>query len=205
MLVVSFIFLYFIFFSSLLDSASGSFISQFLSSSFNILLLLVAVCLYGIIKELSDVTSLSYIMNNADPSEYADLLSRNNIFSGLGALTGLILSGVILSFNIFAAVSILVLFIVFFIAFIVVYFDNSKSSLNFNVSDIKKLKIISPRETIESVKQYTISQVQKADFSKVAQGMKFIFLKPMQSYAKINWKDIITTTKDDLKSFYEVL
>ena len=178
---------------------------QFMSSGFNLLLLFVSVALYGIIKELSDVTSLSYIMNNADPSEYADLLSRNNIFSGLGALTGLVLSGVILSFNILIAVSILIIFIIVFIVFILTYFDNSKSSLNFRMSDIKKLKIISPRETIESVKQYTVSQVQKADFTKVAQGMKFIFLKPMQLYAKINWKDIVTTTQDDLKSFYEVL
>jgi hypothetical protein len=67
------------------------------------------------------------------------------------------------------------------------------------------LKIISPKETIESVKQYTITQVQKADFLQIAKGMKFVFLKPMQGNLKINWKDIITTTKDDLKSFYEVL
>lgn len=81
MLLVSLIFLYFIFSSSLIDPNSDSLITHFLSSGINILLLFVSVALYGIIKELSDVTSLSYIMNNADPSEYADLLSRNNIFS----------------------------------------------------------------------------------------------------------------------------
>ena len=81
MLVVSLIFLYFIFSSDSSPSTSDSLISIFLASGLNILLLFVSVGLYGIIKELSDVTSLSYIMNNADPSEYADLLSRNNIFS----------------------------------------------------------------------------------------------------------------------------
>lgn len=205
MLVVSLIFLYFIFSSSSSGSNSNSLISLFLNSGINILLLLVSVGLYGVIKELSDVTSLSYIMNNADPSEYADLLSRNNIFSGLGALTGLIISGVILSFDLFIAVSILVFFIVIFIVFIVIYFDNSKMAINFNIQDIRKLKIISPRETIESVKQYAISQVQKADFKEVAKGMKFIFLKPMQFHTEMNWKEIITTTKEDIKSFYEVL
>ncbi|MDD2891621.1 MAG: hypothetical protein PHQ95_01530 [Candidatus Gracilibacteria bacterium] len=205
MLVVSLIFVHFIIGSSGGSSSDTSLIAKFFDSSLNIILLLVSVCLYGIIKELTDVTALSYILNNADPSEYADLLSRNNIFSGLGALTGLVLSGVILSFNIIIAVLILVFFIVLFITFTVIYFDNSKATLNFNINDIKKLKIISSKDTIESVKQYTISQVQKTDFSKVVQGMKFIFLKPMQFRSEINWKDIITTTKGDMSSFFEVL
>lgn len=86
MFIVSLIFLYFIFFSGSDASLSGSILStdmlkKFFSSGINILLLLVSVILYGIIKELSDVTSLSYIMNNADPSEYSELLSKNNIFS----------------------------------------------------------------------------------------------------------------------------
>lgn len=87
MLSASFIFLYFIFFSTSSYSVSGTLLpptelmKQFLSSGLNVILLFVSVTLYGIIKELSDVTSLSYIMNNADPSEYADLFSRNNIFS----------------------------------------------------------------------------------------------------------------------------
>lgn len=115
------------------------------------------------------------------------------------------MSGVILSFSLFAAVSILVFFIILFIVFIIIYFDNSKIAINLSINDIKKLKIVSPKETIESVKQYAISQVQKTDFKEVAKGMKFIFLKPMQFHAEINWREIVETTKDDLKSFYEVL
>lgn len=118
---------------------------------------------------------------------------------------GLILSGIILSFNIIIAVLILVFFIAVFITFTVIYFDNSKMTINFNINDIKKLKVISPKETIESVKQYTISQVQKTDFVEVAKGMKFIFLKPMKFHMKIDWKEVITNTKDDIKSFFEVL
>lgn len=92
MLIVSVIFLYFIFSAKNPPLGGASLIGNFLGSGFNILLLLVSVTLYGLIKELSDVTSLSYILNNADPSEYAELLSKNNIFSGLGSLTGLITS-----------------------------------------------------------------------------------------------------------------
>lgn len=117
----------------------------------------------------------------------------------------MVLSGAILSFSLFAAVSILIFFIVIFIVFIVIYFDNSKMAINININDIRKLKIISPKETIESVKQYAISQVQKTDFMKVARGMKFIFLKPMQFHSKIDWKEIAVTTREDLTSFYEVL
>lgn len=120
-------------------------------------------------------------------------------------MVGLIVSGVILSFSPFAAISTLVFFIALFIAFVVVYFDNSKMAIHFSISDVKKLKVISTKETIESVKQYTISQVQKADFAKVAQGMKFIFLKPMQPHLNVNWTEVVATTKDEFKSFYEVL
>lgn len=103
------------------------------------------------------------------------------------------------------AVSILVGFIALFIIFIVLYFDNSKNTINFNIRDIKKLKIISPQETIEAVKQYTISQIQKADFLQFAKNMKYIFLKPMQIKGKFNWKEVVDTTVDDMKAFYEVL
>ncbi len=205
MLIVSVIFLYFIFSADKPPLGGASIIGTFLGSGFNLLLLLVSVALYGLIKELSDVTSLSYILNNADPSEYAELLSKNNIFSGLGSLTGLITSWLVLSLSIFMAVCVLVGFIILFIIFIIFYFDNSKNTINFNISDIKKLKIISPQETIEAVKQYTISQIQKADFLQFAKNMKFIFLKPMQVREKFNWKEVIETTLDNMKAFYEVL
>jgi len=49
------------------------------------------------------------------------------------------------------------------------------------------------------------SLVQKTDFVQVAKGMKFLFLKPMQFHAKVDYKEIVATTKNDIKSFYEVL
>lgn len=144
-------------------------------------------------------------MNNADPSEYAELLSKNNIFSGVGALFGLVLSGIILALNTTLSVSILILFISLFIGFIIVYFDNSKSAININFADIKKLRLISPQKTIESVRQYTVQQIQKVDFAQVTSGIKFIFLKPLQIKESINIKEIIEVTKKDLKAFIEVL
>jgi hypothetical protein len=179
--------------------------SSFFGSVFNLILLLVSVVFYGIIKELSDVTSLSYVMNNADPSEYAELLSKNNIFSGLGALVGLVASGVVLAFNSFMAVSILVAIVSMFIAFILKYFDNSNDSINVDINTIKNLKLISPKETAESLKEYAVAQVKKADFAAVASGMKFIFLKPLELKKAVDWKEIYKTTISELKSFKKVL
>lgn len=211
MLFVSAIFMYFIFSADIKNVASSvtaqaDILVDFLTSGLNIILLLGSVVFYGLIKELSDVTSLSYVLNNADPSEYSELLSKNNIFSGLGSLTGVIISGIILGFNLFAAVVILVILIALFLGFIMVYFDSSKVSLDVDLAQIKRLKIISPKETLESVKQYAVEQIQKADFRAIAGGMKFIFLKPMQlRKQKIDFRALYQDSITDFKTFYEVL
>jgi hypothetical protein len=99
MAVVSSIFLYFSFFtkaSLAVYSATDilttnpetlkALFSAFFGSIFHIILVVISVVLYGIIKELGEVTSLSFILNNADPSEYAAIISKNNIVVGIGAL-----------------------------------------------------------------------------------------------------------------------
>lgn len=216
MLAVALIFLYFMLSTwsnglnispqELLSFSKQAF-TDFFSSLTNIILLVISVVFYWIIKELSDVTSLSYIMNNADPSEYSELLSKNNIFSWVGALLWLLTSWVILAFNPPLALTILVFIIASFIIFISKYFDNSKEvfKLNVNFADIKKLKVISPKESIESVKQYAVTSIQKADFSWMAQNMKFIFLKPLEVRKFVNWTEIIDITRKDIKSFYLIL
>lgn len=216
MLLASLIFLYFMFtaWNTNLDISpqdlitfSNQAFTKIFSSLPNILLLILAVVLYWIIKELSDVTSLSYIMNNADPSEYSELLSKNNIFSWVWALIWLISSWIILAFNPFLALSILVWIVSVFIIFISRYFDNSKEVFkpNINFAEIKKLKIISPKESVESVKQYAVTQIQKTDFVWIAQNMKYIFLKPLEIKKSVNWTEIYETTIKDIKSFYLIL
>ena len=210
MLITSLIFLYFIYTTDTSSSLSWDIFStemlkKLLSSLLNILLLLASVIFYWIIKELSDVTSLSYIMNNADPSEYSELLSKNGIFSWLGALTWLVFSWFVLLFSPLIAIIILSILVFLFIIFIVIYFDNSNQTINIDISQIKKLKFISPKETLESVKQYTVTQIQKADFGKITQWVKFIFIKPLEIKKEVNWKDIYRTTKEDIKSFINIL
>ena len=52
------------------------------------------------------------------------------------------------------------------------YFDNSKEvfKVNVNFADIKKLKFISPKDSLESVKQYATTQIQKTDFADIAKS-----------------------------------
>lgn len=212
MFVVSAIFLYFMVSSWGVElkwtfELSKEAMGKLFSSLPNIILLIISVVFYWVIKELSDVTSLSYIMNNADPSEYAELLSKNNIFSWLWSLWGLLASWVILALNPFFAVCTLVWLVAIFIIFILKYFDNSKIQfkVNVNFADIQKFKVIASKESLESVKQYATTQIKKTDLGEVAKNMKYIFLKPLEIKQSVDWDEIIRVTKEDIKSFFNIL
>lgn len=207
MLLVSLIFLYFIYQTSTIEVSlefSIEALKQLFWSAFNILLLLVAVALYWIIKEISDVTSYSYIMNNADPSEYATLFSKRNIWSWVWSLVWLISSWIILAFNTLIAVVILVILIIFFIFFITKYFDSSENELKFD--DFKKLKLITKQWVVNSIKDYKTNIISnKADLIEKTKNIKVLFLKPVEQKEKINFKEVYETTKEDLKSFFQIL
>jgi hypothetical protein len=89
-LIAGLIFLKFIYASSLFTPSAGggitTFLGHFLDSTSNIVLLFAAAGMYGFTKEINDITTISYILNNADPSEYSSIMSRNNIFGGIGSL-----------------------------------------------------------------------------------------------------------------------
>lgn len=193
------IFLKFIYVSSLFKPESGGSITThlgaFLDSGTNVVLLLVASCLYGFAKEVNDITTLSYILNNADPSEYSNIISRNNIFAGAGSLVGLVSSGFILALNPTVAVGTLIAFIVVLIVFMMSYFDNSERSIDF--SSITKLKIIARKPNAEAIKEYAVGYLSKADFAAAAKAAKFVFLKPMPAKAKFNLPEIVEGTKKE--------
>ncbi len=71
----------------------------FFGSALNMIGVIIASICYGITKEINDVSTYGYILSHANPSEYATILARNNITFGIGSLTGLVLSGIILSFS----------------------------------------------------------------------------------------------------------
>ncbi len=115
---------------------------------------MLAAVLYGFAKEVNDITTLSYILNNADPSEYSNIISRNNIFAGGGSLLGLVASGFVLALNPTVAVGILIAFVIILIGFMMTYFDNSERTLDF--SAITKLKVVAKIRNVEQAKEYAI-------------------------------------------------
>lgn len=218
MFLVSLIFLFFVYETYSINAIevvkntdfSINALQNILWSFFNIILLLVAVLFYWIIKELNDVTSLSYIMNNADPSEYSDLLSKNNIFAWLWAMAWLISSGIILSFNILVAVIILVILIIFFIFFIIRYFDSSENYIEFR--DIQKLKYITKESVINSlndykdnITEYSIKMLNKDEILQKAKEVRVLFLKPIEIKNSVDWDDVYITAKKDIHNFFEIL
>lgn len=207
MLFVALIFLYFIYQTSTIELSldfSVEALKKLFGSFFNIFLLLLSVSLYWIIKEISDVTSYSYIMNNADPSEYSILFSKRNIWSWVWSLIWLISSWIILAFNTLIAVIILVILIVIFIFFIIKYFDNSENELKFD--DFKKLKLITKEWVVNSIKDYKTSILSnKSELIEKTKNIKVLFLKPVEQKNKIDFKEVYNTTKADLRSFFEIL
>ena len=101
MVVAAIIFLYLVRTADELGvSFSGGIIEitrTFLSTGINFILLLLVGILYGTVKEMYDITTISYLLNHSDPSEYDTALSKNNIAMGIGSVTGVLLSIGILS------------------------------------------------------------------------------------------------------------
>jgi MFS family permease len=182
----------------------SSLLEGFLDSGANLVLLLLAAVFYGFTKEVNDITTLSYILNNSDPSEYSSIISRNNIFNGAGSLFGLVSSGFVLALNPTAAVIILIVFICVLIGFVSTYFDNSERTIDF--AAVTKLKVIVEKANIEKVKEYAVSYVSKADFALLAKTAKFVFIRPMaEKKSKFDLKEIVNETKKESLSIKKVI
>ncbi len=158
MLLAGGIFFKLIHYSTLYSGDGGSgfdtILGFFLGNGLNLLLLVAAACLYGFTKEVNDLTTLSYILNTSDPSEYGTVISRNNIFTGAGALLGLVASGFILTLSPTIAIIVLNVCIVMLLVFIFSYFDSGEKTIT--IADVMKLKVIAERENLEKMKEYAI-------------------------------------------------
>lgn len=208
MMMVGWVFLYFTFATSQIELWDISIFSTeaikwLFSSVFNIWLLLFSAISYWVIKELWEVTANSYIMNNTDPSQYSELFSKKSIFAWIGNWTWLILSWVILAFHPFIAILIFIFIVLFYIFFIKRYFDNGFNEV---WDDIKKIKLLTKDNIIKWLNDYKTQIVDnKTDLREKTENLKVIFLKPLELKEKIDFKEIINWTKNDLISFFKIM
>jgi hypothetical protein len=162
---------------------------NFLTTGFNFSLLLLVGILYGTIKEIYDITTISYLLNHNDPSEYDSALSKNNIAAGIGSVCGVLLSIGILSLRTDSVQ--LVLFVLIFLVvcvwiFIQTYFDNSSELFDMNA--VKNLKIVEKAKDITQVtEEYVKKTVSTSDFQKLKGEMEYIIMKPKQLSDEIDW------------------
>lgn len=215
MFLATLIFLKFMFFewiqdllpwwSSTLDKTI-SYLWIFLNSWLNLILLILAACFYWIIKELFDVTTLSYILNNSTPSEYASLISKYNIRYWVGAMLWLLSSWLILTLNTKLAIFILIWIIFLFIFFLNKFFDNdSKYIWLKDLKDLKNLKLDVIKWNLEEKKDNIVKNLNINNLVEVSKSTKLIFLKPIEIKNKIDLKEMFESSKKDILWFKEII
>lgn len=212
MIIACFIFLKFIYFEDISSFLPGgnsilektaSFWLVFLNSSLNIILLILASIFYWVIKESFDVTILSYIFNNSTPSEYASILSKYNIYNWWWAMIWLIFSWILLSFNIKIAIVLFIIILIWFLVFILKYFDNKDKTLEF--WEIKKIKLDVLKNDLLSKKDEIIWQINTKKLIELSRTSKIILLKPIEIKKQINFKDVYTSSINSFNIFYTIL
>ena len=171
------------------------------------MLLLLAGILYGSVKEIYEITSIAYLLNHSDTSEYDSALSKNNISMGIGSVFGVLLSILILSLRTDSIQ--LILFVLIFLiicawVFIQNYFDNDHEV--FNLNTVKSLNIIERTKDIEkNTVSYLKDTVSTLDFQKIKGSMDYIIMKPKEITKEINWGEIIEKTKVEYRMLYKLI
>jgi hypothetical protein len=180
---------------------------SFLTTGVNFILLLVVGILYGTIKEIYDITTMSYLLNHCDPSEYDTVMSKNNVAMGVGSIVGVLISIAILSLRTDSTQ--LIIFVLIFLiicvwVFIQNYFDNSHEV--FNLGAVKNLHLIEKTKNLEHVTEsYVKSTVSTGDFQKIKADMSYIIMKPKEITNELNWGEIIEKTKIEFGSIYKLI
>ena len=172
----------------------------FINDGINWILLIGSWILYWVIKETFDVTALSYIMNNADPSEYANILSKYYINVWGGAMVGLVVAWVILSFQPIVAVLLFMLGIIFYMAFLVLFFENPDYTIDINT--VKNFKHIYIKRKNEKYKKFEVEEISREDVENAPKG-KFLFFNPPQLKKK-DIEEMLKSAVEAYKSVFKV-
>ena len=180
-------------------SQNSSTLWFFLTNSLNIFLLLVASFCYGLTKELQDVTSISYLLNNANPTQYTSIFAKNNLAMWLWSLFWLIVSWVILEFAPTLIIFSVLLLIIFIIYFTSKFFDNDKETIK--LSDVSEFKVF----VSWNLKDSLLKKVNKIELKKIIDSTRYLFIKPMTIKSWLTLKNLIEETKTTFITTYKVL
>lgn len=126
---------------------------------------------------------------------------------GIGSVSGVLLSIIILSFRTNSLE--LILFVLIFLVicawvFIQNYFDNAHEV--FHLGDVKNLNIVEKTKNIEhSTVSYFVNTVSTLDFQKVKGSLDYIIMKPKAITREIDWSDILEKTKIEYRMIYKLI
>ncbi|MDD2694253.1 MAG: hypothetical protein PHY14_05065 [Candidatus Gracilibacteria bacterium] len=181
-----------------------SVIAWFFGNILNWILILIASICYGLTKEINDIATYGYILSHASPSEYGKILARNNITFGIGTLSGLIVSGAILSINpTFAVLSLGVVIIALFF-FTSHFFDNANETIE--LSDISSFTIAVSKLNKENIREYVSEKISAVDLPKVLQNTKYIFLKPREKQiSSFSWSQLFIDTRNSAQIIRKIM
>lgn len=208
MMIAAILFLYLVYTSSdegfKLSGGILDITKNFFSTGINFFLLFFIGILYGTVKEIYDIVTLSYLLNHADPSEYDKVLSQNNIAWGIGAVAGIVISIPVLAFQ-SQSVQLILFVLIFLIAlswiFIQYYFDNSSEV--FDLNTVKNLHVVEEIKGIEKKSQtYITKNISTLDFQQARKGMQYVVLKPKQILWQFDWWDIWQKTRQEYRMIY---
>lgn len=176
----------------------------FLTDALNLILMLFASICYWFSKEINDITTISYVMNNASPNQYKEIIAKNNLLAGVWSLFWLVISWLILSFK----PEFVVIYILFIIIAIFVlaykFFDNKDKTIN--LKDVSKFKVYLNKDWLWKVKENAFNVVSNIELKNVLAGTKYIFLKPMELRKNmISPSELAQKTKESFIDIYETL
>lgn len=180
-----------------------NYVWNFLWSWLNIFLIILSACLYWLIKETFDVTTLSYIFNNSTPSDYASLISKYSINFWIWSMIWLIFSWILLSFNIKIAIFIFLFIVILFLLFIFKYFDNSSDTIK--LDDIKKIKLDVIKSDLTKKSQDFVKNINTKTLIDISQKSRIILLKPVEIKNNIDFLDVFKTSKQEFLRFIYII
>lgn len=180
-----------------------SYLWMFLNSWLNFILLIISRILYWFIKEIYDVTALSYIFNNSTPSEYAKYISKYNIHFGIWAVIWVIFSWILLAINLKIGVFIFITIIILFYYFIWKYFDNIEQTIDFE--DIKNIRIDNYKDILAKNVNNVVEKINTKTLIELSKKSKLILLKPIEIRKNIDFNDVVKSSIENIKRFKNII